>query len=182
MTKKKSEIVIFLNMSGFSMILALDYLLAVIFATVNSFSMAEVNTESAMRSSDSKLAHQHSITGPKDGHKQPQQQQQRDMIVSIEMDFTKIEVIMMESLDYTNSDACVFACSSKVSVVVSDVVIVSGSLSDITMTLNNYIRYTESQEIGAHILAPTHLTLNGSIKGNDWICRKFNLIIHNFFS
>ena len=144
------------NMSGVSVILALDYILAVIDVATKSFTFGDdgvVNwssslVEQAKPNDKSIKAHKNS------------------MVNIFEFDFNKFEVIMLESMDLTDTEAAIFTCFSKINMRMEEnVILLNGQFSNITMSLSNYQRYCQSRDVGAYIMSPTDLNLTGSIKG-----------------
>lgn len=158
--QKIAERVIVINMSRFSFILALDYMMAVIDTSTKAFVIQEdVVGRSLERISSSEKTVQRNQKQPTKGS---------NVINIIEFDLSKMEVFILESLDLDRqvAEACAFTCFSKINIRVEPTeVIIKGEVSKIMMALVDYLEYINKDDVKAYIMAPIDLTINGSIKG-----------------
>lgn len=153
--QKSTERVIVISMSGFSFILALDYLLAIIDVSKNAFTFPEENL--SIKSSEKVLNESKNKTS---------NQAKQEVVNIIEFDLKQMEVFILESLEVPNAAALVFTCHSNINLrLEQDVIMITGQVSKVAMSLANYMQYIDSGQVEAYIMSPTELTLNGSIKG-----------------
>ncbi|KAJ6225422.1 hypothetical protein RDWZM_003967 [Blomia tropicalis] len=157
--QKIAERIIVINMSRFSFILALDYMMAVIDTSTKAFVIQEdVVGRSLERISSSEKTVQRNQKQPTKGS---------NVINIIEFDLSKMEVFILESLDLDRqvAEACAFTCFSKINIRVEPTeVIIKGEVSKIMMALVDYLEYINKDDVKAYIMAPIDLTINGSIK------------------
>ncbi|OTF70180.1 vacuolar protein sorting-associated protein 13A-like protein [Euroglyphus maynei] len=163
--QKINERIVILTMSGFSLILAVDYILALLDITTKAFSMDDQTSSAAIKTSSiENTASKNQLAKPSLPSVSKKDAKNSKMMV--ECSLNKMEIFMLESMDNSNCEAGVFTCSTKVNVKIEDdIIIMSAYIAQINMALTNYLNYIHSGNLDVYIMAPTDLTIKGSIKG-----------------
>lgn len=170
MAQKSVERVIIVSISGLSLILAVDYILSLVDIATKAFLMEPNTSKESVLSVESlkRSQFQSSISA----NKQPiistiassVEIKRNRMMIECSMD--KLEVVMIESIENSDCDAMIFHCTQKINLKIEeDIMILGGIISKINMALTNYSSYIDSGRLDLYIMAPTDLTINGSIKG-----------------
>ena len=164
MNQKKEERFIVISMSRFSFVFALDYLLSTIDVSTKAFTFPD---EAPAVKSAEKLMNEILVAELKTKSSSADDKQVTNVI---EFNLDKMEVIMLESLDVPNADACVFHCFSQIKLRLQPgIIAINGEVSKITMGLTNYLNYVDSGEMEAFIMSPTDLAITGTIRGTCWV-------------
>jgi hypothetical protein len=173
LTQKSDERFVEISMSGFRLILALDYLLYL----SNIFTKAlETDTESQTLRAKSEttpmapIKKQDKLSDEKTkielkGKKKSAPKTSEVMNV-MRFVLTQVDIVLLESIEVTNTSAIIMSCQSSIDMKQkTNFLQLSGQVSDISMILTNYERYISKQEIDAYIMKPTDLSINGTITG-----------------
>nr|XP_046914733.1 vacuolar protein sorting-associated protein 13-like [Dermatophagoides farinae] len=160
--QKINERIVILTMSGFSLILAVDYILALLDITTKAFSMDDSSAIKTLSTESNAAKNQPTKPSPTT----VQKKDAKNSKMMVECSLNKMEIFMLESIDNSNCEAGVFNCSTKVNVKIEeDVIMMSAYIAQINMALTNYLNYIHSGHLDVYIMAPTDLTIKGSIKG-----------------
>jgi hypothetical protein len=173
LTQKSDERFVEISMSGFRLILALDYLLYLsnIFTkaletgaeTQTLEAKSEITLMAPITKQD-KLSDEQTKTELKG--KKKSALKTSEVINVIRFNLTQVDIVLLESLEVTNTTAIIMSCQSSIDMKQkTNFLQLSGLVSDISMILTNYERYISKQEIDAYIMKPTDFSVNGTITG-----------------
>jgi hypothetical protein len=173
LTQKSDERFVEISMSGFRLILALDYLLYL----QNIFTKALItNTESQTLEAKSETTPMASIkkqdnfcdeqTKIELKEKKKCAPKTSQVMNVMRFNLTQVDIVLLESIEVTNTTAIIMSCQSSIDMKQkTNFLQLSGQVSEISMILTNYERYISKQEIDAYIMKPTDLSINGTTTG-----------------
>ena len=173
LTQKPDERFVEISMSGFRLILALDYLLYL----SNIFTKAlETDTESQTLEAKSEttsmapIKKQDKLSDEKTKielkRKKTSAPKKSEVMNVMRFTLNQVDIVLLESIEVTNTTAIIMSCHSSIDMKQkTNFLQLSGQVSDISMILTNYERYISKQEIDAYIMKPTDLSINGNITG-----------------
>ena len=153
-------------MSGFTYSFALDYMLSVIDLAAKAFTTPQ--DDPTLKKSIEKLSRGSIVKIQADSSGPTSNGSPEDIVNVLEINLDKIEVIMLESLEVPDADACVFNCYAKIYVRLEPAdkgILVNGTVSKITMGVSNYLTYLNCGKLKEYIMSPTDLTIDGTITG-----------------
>lgn len=162
--QKPPERAIIVAMSGFTYSFALDYMLSILDVTAKAFTFPEESTADS-RQPTVQLVRENS-TKPI-VVRSPSKANSPEIVNVVQIELNKIEVIMLESLEVPDAPACVFNCHASISVRLDSGIDISGTVSRITMGVANYLKFLKVGKLEEYIMAPTDLTITGTIKGDN---------------
>ena len=171
LAQKINERIVILTMSGFSLILAVDYILALLEISTKAFSMDDIagpipTATNVIKTSSTETTTAKNLLSLTTTATPVTKKSSDKSKMMIECSLNKMEIFMLESIDNSNCEAGVFNCSTKVNAKIEDdVIVMSAYISQINMALTNYLNYIHSGNLDVYIMAPTDLTIKGSIKG-----------------
>ncbi len=173
LTQKSNERFVEISMSGFRLILALDYLLYLsnIFTKalendteIQALGAKSETTPMAPIKKQDKLSDEQTKIELK--RKKKSAPKASEVINVMRFKLTQVDIVLLESIEVTNTTAIIMSCQSSIDMEQkTNFLELSGQVSDISMILTNYERYISKQEIDAYIMKPTDLSIKGTITG-----------------
>lgn len=171
MAQKVTERVIVVNFSGFTFILALEFVLTLVGFAEKAFAFEDLT-----KSNVTKLSN---LENSAISAQSPPTKDAPFVVNHIEVDLNKMEIILLESLDKMDVDGLVFNCFCKISLrMEEDKMLLNGQVQKISMALINYSDYIGRGEVDAYIMSPVDLNFNGKIQ-SEYIGLK--VVLLNFF-
>ena len=167
-TQKSNERFIEITISGFRLILALDYLLNLSNIITKAFEIESdpnVTKKSAVKPSDKPMLED--FTKAVEKAKQMSNAVEKNEVTNVlHFNLSQIDIVLLESIEDRNASAIIMSCHSSINIKQKpNFIQLYGDVSEISWILTNYNRFIGSQEIDAYIMKPTTLTINGTING-----------------
>ncbi|XP_054161337.1 intermembrane lipid transfer protein Vps13-like [Oppia nitens] len=169
MTQKSNERFINISISGFRLIVALDYLLNIANMVTKAFDTDKTKDANVIKD-DKPNDVESKVNRAIDRAKQLSSAtvEKTSVINVLLFNLNQVDVVLLESIEVTNSSAVIMSCFSKIHITQNpEFIDIHGEVADISMLLTNYDRYISSRDIDAYIMRPINLSINGKITGDS---------------
>lgn len=176
-TQKSNERFIEITISGFRLILALDYLLNLSNIITKAFEIESDSNASKTSAKSSDKPKLEEVSKAVERAKQLSSAVEKTEVTNVlHFNLSQIDIVLLDSIEDINASAIIMTCYSSINVKQKpNFIQLYGEVSEISWILTNYKRYISAHEIDAYIMKPTTLTINGNLHGENILTSLSNL-------